>query len=75
MSRAQGKRVHIHYHGTRVHTAKLTPDDVRLIDALLCDGVKQSVIADKFNVSRNCIHDIAHGITWKQVLRGDYGME
>ena len=43
MSRAQGKLIHTHYHGTRVHTAKLTPDDVRLIDALLCNGVKQSV--------------------------------
>jgi hypothetical protein len=75
MSRSKGKFINKNYHGTRVHTSKLTPDDVRLIDALLCDGMKQSVIANKFNVSRNCIYDIAHGITWKQVLRGDYGME
>ena len=51
-----------------MHTAKLTKDDVLLIDALLCDGVPQSTIAKKFDVSRNCINDIAQGKTWKQVL-------
>ena len=68
--RAKGIYIHKHYHGTRVHTAKLTPDDVLLIDALLSDGVKQSVIADKFEVSRNCINEIALGKTWKQLLGG-----
>ena len=68
--RTKHTRVNKNYHGTRVHTAKLTPDDVLLIDALLSDGVKQSVIADKFEVSRNCINDIALGKTWKQVLGG-----
>ena len=67
MARSKGIRVNQNYHGTRVHTAKLTPEDVRLIDALLCDGVAQSTIADKFSVSRNAIHDIATGRTWKQV--------
>ena len=67
MARAKGIRVNQNYHGTRVHTAKLTPEDVRLIDTLLCDGVAQSTVADKFNVSRNAIHDIATGRTWKQV--------
>jgi predicted DNA-binding protein YlxM (UPF0122 family) len=67
MARAKGIRVNQNYHGTRVHTAKLTPEDVRLIDALLCEGVTQATIADKFSVSRNAIHDIASGRTWKQV--------
>jgi len=66
--RSKGKLVHKNYHGTRVHTAKLTADDVRLIDALLGEGIKQSVIAEKFGVSRNAINDIAKGHTWKQVL-------
>lgn len=58
-----------HYYGERVHTAKLTEDDVRLIDALLVDGeLKQSEIADKFGVSRNIVNYIALGKTWKQVL-------
>lgn len=65
--RSQGKYIHTHYHGERVHTAKLTADDVRLIDALLAEDVRQSVIADKFGVSRNAINDIALGKTWKQV--------
>jgi len=66
--RARGIHIHKHYHGERVHTAKLTADDVRLIDALLADGsIKQSEIADKFGVSRNAINDIALGKTWKQV--------
>jgi len=67
MARAKGIRVNQNYHGTRVHTAKLTPEDVRLIDALLGEGVEQSAIAHKFEVSRNAIHDIATGRTWKQV--------
>jgi len=59
--------MHKHYHGERLHSSKLTADDVKLIDALLCDGIKQSVIARKFDVSRNAICDIANGRTWKQV--------
>jgi len=51
-----------------VHSAKLTVQDVRLIDALLVDeDMSMGQIADKFNVSRNAIWDIAHGKTWKQV--------
>lgn len=66
--RAQGKFVNKNYHGERVHSSKLTADDVRLIDALLCDGnLKQSEIARKFGVSRNAIWDIARGYTWKQI--------
>jgi uncharacterized protein YjcR len=65
--RPKGVYVNKNYHGTRVHTAKLTPDDVRLIDSLLAEGMKQTEIAKKFGVSRNCIWDIARGYSWKQV--------
>jgi hypothetical protein len=65
--RPQGKYTNKNYHGEKVHTAKLTKEDVLLIDALLADGMKQSVIADKFGVSRNAICEIANGQTWKQV--------
>ena len=65
--RPQGKYTNKNYHGEKVHTAKLTKEDVLLIDALLSDGMKQSVIADKFGVSRNAICEIANGQTWKQV--------
>ena len=65
--RCKGVRLNKNYHGSRVHTAKLTRDDVLLIDALLCEGVKQSDVARKFDVSRNCINDIALGRSWKQV--------
>jgi len=66
--RTQGKYINKNYHGERVHTAKLTVDDVRLIDRLLSDGeLKQSEIANKFGVSRNAIYDIARGYSWKQV--------
>lgn len=64
----RGKRIHKHYHGERVHTAKLTADDVLLIDALLTDGeLSQREIARKFNVSHNAVWDIARGYSWKQV--------
>ena len=66
--RTQGKYTNKNYHGERVHTAKLTVDDVRMIDRLLSDGeLKQSEIATKFGVSRNAIYDIARGYSWKQV--------
>jgi len=66
--RPKGKFVNKNYHGERVHTAKLNAEDVRLIDALLCEGnLKQSEIAQKFGVSRNAIWDIARGYSWKQV--------
>lgn len=66
--RPQGVYLNKNYHGERVHTAKLTVDDVRLIDQLLTDGnLKQSEIAKKFGVSRNAIYDIARGYSWKQV--------
>lgn len=66
--RSQGKSVNKNYHGVRVHSAKLTEDDVLLIDALLLDeSMSMGQIAKKFNVSRNAVWDIAHGKTWKQV--------
>ena len=66
--RPQGKFVNKNYHGEKVHTAKLTKEDVLLIDALLTDGeLSMGEIADKFGVSRNAIHDISRGSSWKQV--------
>lgn len=61
-------RINKNYHGERVHSAKLTAEDVRLIDALLADDtLSMNKIAQKFGVSRNAVWDIAHGKTWKQV--------
>jgi len=66
--KTKGKFIHTFYHGERVHTAKLTADDVRLIDALLAEEtISQSEIARKFGVTRNTINSIALGKTWKQV--------
>ena len=55
------------YRGSAHPNSKLTEDDVRLIDVLLRDGVRESDIARKFDVSRNCINQIALGRTWKHV--------
>lgn len=66
--RSKGKFINKHYHGERVHTAKLTVDDVKLIDSLLGEEtLSMNKIAQKFGVSRNAVWDIAHGKTWKQV--------
>jgi len=66
--REKGKFVNKSYYGERVHTAKLTAEDVKLIDALLADdAMSMNKIAQKFDVSRNTIWNIAHGNTWKQV--------
>lgn len=56
--------------GERVHFAKLTEDDVRLIDALLCEGLSMRKIARKFDVSAQAIWAIANGLTWKHVTGG-----
>lgn len=55
------------YRGSNHWNSKLTEDDVRLIDVLLRDGVRESDIARKFEVSRNCINQIALGQRWKHV--------
>jgi len=67
MPRTQGTRLNKAYKGERVHTAKLTEDDVRLIDMLLAEGLSLGKIADKFDVSRNAIWDIQRGYSWKHI--------
>jgi len=65
--RSKGIRQNKTHHGERVHTAKLTADDVRLIDRLLCEGLSIRSIASKFEVSHNCVWDISRGYTWKHI--------
>ena len=67
MARCKFVRVNKAHKGERVHTAKLTAADVRLIDGLLAEGLSLGTIADKFNVSRNAIWDIKRGYTWKHI--------
>jgi DNA invertase Pin-like site-specific DNA recombinase len=50
--------------GEHHHRAKLTADDVRLILALLNEGVPQRQIAAKFEISRRAVRDIQSGRTW-----------
>lgn len=71
--KSKGRRLNKTYRGERVHAAKLTEADVRLIDALLCEGMKQSEIARKFDISRNAISEIARGITWKHITGVGHG--
>ena len=53
---------------TKVHrrkgAPKLTEDDVRAIRVLLGEGLSQSAIGRKYNVSANAIYMIAHRINW-----------
>ena len=46
-------------------TQKLSPDDVRIIRAMLKDERPRQEIADRFNVSRGSINNIARGATWR----------
>ena len=65
--RSKGIRQNRHHYGERVHTAKLTADDVRLIDRLLSEGLSVRTIAKKFEVSHNCVWDISRGYSWKHI--------
>lgn len=47
--------------GENHHRAKLTDDDVRLILALLAEGVPHRTIAKKFEVGKSTITDISRG--------------
>jgi len=67
MSRCKFVRINKAYKGERVHSSKLTADDVRLIDGLLAEGLSLRTIATKFDVSRNAIWDIKRGYTWKHI--------
>lgn len=59
--------VYTGYHGERVHTSKLTPDDVILITGLLKEGLSLASIAEKFDVSRNTIWTISKRKNWTHI--------
>jgi len=48
--------------------AKITEDDVRAIRKLVADGVKQSVVAKLYGLSRPHIHYIVRRKSWAHVL-------
>lgn len=53
--------------GSKHWKSVLTEDDVRLINALLNEGMTQIEIARKFEVKRQVIHNIARGRSWRHV--------
>jgi hypothetical protein len=61
VSRLTGPRT-----GTRVHTAKLTPDQV---DAIRADPRPSRAIAKSYSVSGSVIVRIKNGTSWRQPLR------
>lgn len=50
--------------GSQVFQAKLLPDQVRAIRAMLAEGVSQSEVARRFDVSNSNVNSIALGRTW-----------
>lgn len=46
---------------------KLTDDNVREIHRLYSEGVKQNIIAQKFNMSVSSIYNIVKGRRWKHI--------
>jgi hypothetical protein len=54
-------------YGEKHHSAKLTEDDVRLIDALLNESLSLRKIAEKFDVSHQVIWAISTGRTWNHI--------
>ena len=54
-----------HFNGEKHHMAKLTEQQVREIKQLYQTGMRQSMIADKFNTPRKTINNIVHGRTRK----------
>lgn len=55
--------------GELAHAAKLNPRKVRLISALLADGVSQRKIAARFGVSQATIWAIGSGHSWAHVAQ------
>lgn len=53
-----------HVRGHKHRLAKLTEDKVRLIRSEITRGQKQSVIAQKYGVSRGTISDVSSGRHW-----------
>lgn len=53
-----------HVYGERVGNHKLTEDDVRAIRVLLEEGFTLSYIGERFNVTKQAIYRIKHGLSW-----------
>lgn len=47
---------------------KLNPDKVREIKKLLLEGVMGTIICRDYNISRNTLHSIKIGKTWKDIV-------
>jgi len=53
--------------GSNHYLTKLMEEDVRKIKTLLSRGTSQQKTADKFNIDRRVVNQIATGKTWKHV--------
>ena len=51
--------------GERVHTAKLTEDQVNAIRSAVASGECKAAIARRYGVSRTSVYKIGAGLTWK----------
>ena len=66
VSRIPGRPNHVV--GSKVHTAKLTEDDIPLIRQLHREGMSTRKLAVKFEVSQRAILQVVNFISWRHVL-------
>lgn len=54
--------------GAANRSAKINEDDVRAIRKLVAEGVKQSVIAERYGIHRSNVYYIVSRKSWAHVL-------
>lgn len=56
--------------GEQIGNSKFTAEIVASVRASYASGIKQSVLADQFGISRQHIHQIVHNSRWKHLVVG-----
>jgi predicted XRE-type DNA-binding protein len=65
----KGEHTKIHHRGENARHAKLTDSQVREIKRLVDSGVKQTKIANEFEVNQSLVSRIKNGVYWSHLFK------